>query len=167
MLINEILDALNRQITLEQFSSNLYMSAGSWCMVNGFAGSGKFLMGHASEETMHRDKLFDYVIETGGQALIEQIDKPQQQWNSLEDVFISTLEHERSITKSINELVALCFELKDFSTFNFLQWYVSEQHEEEALFMGIIDKFKLIGDDKRSLFFIDKEISSKAVSSNQ
>ena len=160
MLTEEILKSMNTQINLEHFSSNLYMSAGSWCIVNGYEGAGRFLMAHAKEETMHMDKLFNYIIETGNHALVGQIDKPRQNWDSLKDVFQDTLEHERTITKSINELVALCFESKDFSTFNFLQWYVAEQHEEEALFMGIVDKFKLVGEDNKGLFFIDREIAN-------
>lgn len=160
MLTKEILQSMNKQITKEQFASNLYLSAGSWCMANGFEGAGKFLFNHAKEETIHMEKLFNYIIETGNQAFIDKIDKPEQQWNSLKDLFEYTLEHEKMITESINRLVALCFDSKDFSTFNFLQWYVAEQHEEEALFMNIIDKFKLIGDDSKSLFFLDREIGA-------
>lgn len=162
MLAKEVKDALNNQINLEHFSSNLYLSSGSWCIANGYEGSGKFLLNHAKEETMHMEKLFNYVLETGEQALIGQIDCPRQTWGSLKEVFEDTLEHERSVTKSINDLVGLCFKTNDFSTFNFLQWYVAEQHEEEALFMGIVDKFKLIGEDNKGLFFIDREIGQGA-----
>ena len=158
MLKTEIIDYLNNQINLEHFSSNLYLSSGAWCIVNGYEGSGRFLLDHAKEEMTHMEKLFEYIIETGGQPLIGQIDKPQQNWGSLKEVFESTLDHERKITESINNLVGLCFESKDFSTFNFLQWYVAEQHEEEALFMGIVDKFKLIGEGNKGLYLIDREI---------
>lgn len=167
MLSKEIKDALNLQINLEHYSSNLYLSAGAWCIANGYEGSGKFLLDHAKEETMHMDKLFNYVLETGEQALIGQIDRPRQDWGSLKEVFEDTLEHERSITKSINELVGLCFRSNDFSTFNFLQWYVAEQHEEEALFMGIVDKFKIMGEDGKALFFIDREIGQGADSTTK
>lgn len=160
MLKKDVLDLLNQQINLEHFSSNLYLASASWCIAHGFENSGKFLLNHAKEETMHMDKLFSYVLETGSQALIGAIEAPQNEWASLKEVFEETLNHERKVTESINNLVAVCFKTNDFSTFNFLQWYVSEQHEEEALFMGIVDKFKLMGEDGKALFFIDREIGS-------
>lgn len=160
MLSDKILVAMNEQINLEHYSSNLYLSAGSWCMVNGYEGAGSFLIQHAKEETLHMDKLFNYIIETGSHGLIGSIDKPKQNWNTLKEVFEDTLDHEIMNTKSINNLVALCFENKDFSTFNFLQWYVAEQHEEEVLFNGILDKFKLVGEDNKGLFFVDREIAN-------
>jgi ferritin len=158
MLHSKILTLLNEQINLEHFSSNLYLSSGAWCIANGYENSGQFLLTHAKEELMHMDKLFTYILETGSRALVGAIEKPKDSWETLRAVFEDTLEHERKVTERINNLVANCFQQNDFSTFNFLQWYVAEQHEEEALFMGILDKFKLIGEDSKALFFIDREI---------
>ena len=158
MLSEKVLNSLNNQIALEQYSSNLYMSAGSWCSANGYEGSAKFLIGHAKEELTHMGKLFSYVLETGAQAVLDKIDKPKSEWSSLKQVFEETLAHELKITESINKLVSQCFESGDYSSFNTLQWYVAEQHEEEALFRSILDKFKLIGDDPRGLFLLDQEI---------
>ncbi len=160
MLQNTILDKLNHQINLEHFSSNLYLSMSSWCNAQGLNGASKFLEIHSQEELSHMHKLFKYVNETGSQAIISSIEAPDTQFKDIKDVFEQTYKHEQLITKSINELVDLTLKEKDYATFNFLQWYVSEQHEEEALFKGIIDKMNIIGLEGRGLFMIDKEIGN-------
>ncbi len=159
MLSNSMLERLNTQINLEFYSSNLYLQMSAWADHNGLEGSAAFLKAHAAEEMQHMQKLFDYVLETGGMPKLGNIDMPQTEYKSLREIFELTLAHEKEITKAINELVALAFETKDFSTFNFLQWYVAEQHEEENLFNTVLDKMDLLGDDPKNLFFIDREIA--------
>lgn len=158
MLSNEILNKLNEQITLENYSSNVYLAMSSWCKANGFDGASKFLYQHSKEELAHMDKLFSYINETGSQAIIDKIDKPQSNYDNISEVFNKIYEHERYITQKINALVDIALTSKDFSTFQFLQWYVAEQHEEEALFKGIIDKINIIGLDGKGSYLIDKEI---------
>lgn len=158
MLSERLVKCLNEQINLEFYSSNLYLQMSSWCDANGYEGCATFLRKHATEEQGHMNRLFDYVNETGAMAIIGQIDAPPIEFNSLAEVFELTYQHECHITKCINELVNVSFEEKDFSTFNFLQWYVSEQHEEEHLFNSILDKVKLIGTEGKALFFLDQEI---------
>lgn len=158
MLSETIVSLLNRQINREFYSSNLYLQMSAWCEYKGLPGSGAFLKAHADEELAHGRKLFDYVHEAGGMPLIGSIANPPTEFASLVDVLEKTYEHEKSITASINELVGAALAEKDFSTFQFLQWYVSEQHEEEKLFRSILDKATLIGSEGRSLYFLDKEI---------
>ncbi len=158
MLSESIVALLNRQINREFYSSNLYLQMSAWCEFKGLPGSGEFLKSHADEELAHGRKLFDYVHEAGGMPLIGSIAQPPMDYASLTDVFEKTYEHEKFITASINELVGAALAEKDFSTFQFLQWYVSEQHEEEKLFRSILDKATLIGTEGRSLYFLDKEI---------
>ena len=160
MLQKTILDKLNHQINLEHFSSNLYLSMSSWCNAQGLNGAAKFLEIHSQEELSHMHKLFKYINETGSQAIIAGIEALDTQFKDIKDVFEQRYKHEQLITKSINELVDLTLKEKDYATFNFLQWYVSEQHEEEALFKGIIDKMNIIGLEGRGLFMIDKEIGN-------
>ena len=105
-------------------------------------------------------KLFKYVSETSGMPLLGKIDAPKNDYKSLKEVFETTLEHEKLVTSKINELVEVTFANKDYSTFNFLQWYVAEQHEEEKLFNSIIDKFNLVGEDGHSLYFIDRDLAT-------
>jgi ferritin len=158
MLSEKMLKALNEQITLEFYSSNLYLQMSSWCEYNALDGCAKFLKSHAAEEMEHMQRLFTYVNETGGLAIVGQIDAPPVEFESISHVFQETYEHEVYITGKINRLAKIAQEEDDFSTFNFLQWYVAEQHEEEKLFKSIIDKIEMIGPS--GLFFIDKEVEN-------
>ena len=158
MLSQSMIDKLNAQITLEHYSANLYLQMSAWCDHKGYTGCAAFLKQHAAEEMMHMHKLFAYVSETGGLAVLGAIDAPPTQYEDLGAVFEMTLAHEREITQAINTLAAAALAEQDFSTFNFLQWYVAEQHEEEALFMGIVDKINIIGLDGKGIYYLDKEI---------
>ncbi|EIJ71608.1 non-heme ferritin [Pasteurella bettyae] len=160
MLKKAITDKLNEQINLEFYSSNIYLQMSAWCSKHGYEGSAAFLLRHADEEMEHMQKLFTYISETGGLPLLGKIEAPQHKFNSLREIFEITLKHEKLVTSKINELVEVTFEHKDYSTFNFLQWYVAEQHEEEKLFNGIIDKFNILGEEGRSLYLIDKELAN-------
>lgn len=158
MLKPVILDLLNKQINLEHYSSNLYLAMSSWCNAQGLEGSAKFLADHSKEELQHMHKLFNYVNETGSQAIINSVDAPENEFKNIKEVFELTFQHEQFITNKINELVDYTLAQKDYASFNFLQWYVSEQHEEEALFKSILDKIEIIGLDGRGLHLVDKEI---------
>ena len=130
----------------------------AWCDFKGFEGSATFFRAHALEEMDHMQRLFTYVNETGALAQLGQIEAPPTEFDSLQDVFEKTYEHEVEVTRAINGLADTAFQEKDYSTFNFLQWYVAEQHEEETLFKGILDKFEILGTDGKALFMIDREI---------
>ena len=160
MLNQIIINKLNDQINLEFYSSNVYLQMSAWCSKHGYKGAAAFLLRHADEELEHMQKLFNYVSETSGMPLLGKIDAPKHDYSSLREVFEITLEHEKLVTSKINELVEVTFESKDYSAFNFLQWYVAEQHEEEKSFSGIIDRFNLVGEDGKGLFFIDRELAT-------
>lgn len=162
MLKQAIIDKLNEQINLEFYSSNVYLQMSSWCSKNGFSGAASFLLRHADEELEHMQKLFDYVSETGGLPLLGKIEAPRKEYASLKELFDVVFEHEKHVTAKINELVEVAFGEKDYSTFNFLQWYVAEQHEEEFLCNSILNKFKLLGEDGKSLYYIDKDLQKLA-----
>ena len=160
MLTQAMIDKLNHQVNLEFYSSNLYLQMSAWCDFKGFVGCAGFLRAHAQEEMDHMHRLFTYVNETGALAVLGTIEAPPTEFASLQDVFEKTYEHEVFITKAINELADTAFQAKDYSTFNFLQWYVAEQHEEETLFKGILDKFEILGTEGQALYMIDKEIAA-------
>ncbi|MDT8325178.1 MAG: non-heme ferritin [Bacteroidota bacterium] len=162
MLSNTMVEKLNDQINVEFESANLYLQMAAWCAWKGYAGAEAFLKTHAEEERMHMMKLFNYIGETGALAKIGSTDQPKMEYEALASMFEQILEHERFVTGKINELVAAAYEEKDFSTLNFLQWYVAEQHEEETLFSSLLDKIKLIGQDGRGLYLIDKELGKLA-----
>ena len=112
------------------------------------------------------DRLLNYVNETGALAKLGTIEAPPTEYAHLRAIFEETYEHEVLITKKINELAHTAFTTQDYSTFNFLQWYVAEQHEEETLFKGILDKFDLVGTDGQGLFMLDREIAALASKPN-
>ncbi len=160
MLSKNLVGKLNDQINLEFFSSNLYLQMAAWCESQGLRGSAFFLAKHAGEEMEHMRKLFDYVNETGSLAVLGAIAAPATDYPSLGDLFTKVLAHEREVTARINAIVDAALQEKDFATFNFLQWFVAEQHEEENLIGEIVDKVKLVGGDGRGLFLLDREIAS-------
>lgn len=157
-LFEETENLLNEQIKLEAVSSAIYLSMASWCEIKGFENSSAFLYDHADEERMHMMKLFKYVNEAGGHALQPEITKIPHDFKSLRGIFEEILEHEIVVTKSIHALVDHCFSMKDFTTFNFLQWYVTEQREEETMARRILELFDIIGEEGLGLWTIDQEI---------
>jgi len=149
---------LNRQIQAEASSSQLYLSMASWAEVEGINGTAEFLYRHSDEERQHMLKLVKFVNERGGQAIIPKLDAPKSDFQSLKQVFDSLLEHELMVTNMINEIVHICLEEKDYTTHNFMQWFVAEQLEEEALARELVDRLKLIGDDKGGLYLFDRDL---------
>lgn len=160
MLNKKVIKKLNQQINHEMFSANLYLQMSSWCAAHGFDGAAAFLAEHAQEESQHMQRIFNYMIDAGEQPEIRAIEAPESNFTSLQDVFQKTFDHEVFITEKINELVGTAMRENDYSAFNFLQWYVAEQHEEEKLFKSIVDKFELLGTDGQSLYFIDQQLAS-------
>ncbi len=155
--------ALNAQIEKEAFASQIYLSMASWAENNGLNGTAQFMYTHSDEERFHMLKLVKFVNERGGKAVIPPVAKPPVDFKNLEDLFTRLLEHEISVTKSINDLVGLCLDERDYTTHNFIQWYVSEQLEEEALARTILDKIKLIGNDKGGMYLFDKDLENSAI----
>ncbi|PHQ69941.1 MAG: ferritin [Sneathiella sp.] len=158
MLSEKLVDRLNEQINLEFYSSNLYLQMSSWCDHQGLEGSAAFLRDHAGDEMNHMQRLFTYVNECGAIAVLGEIAAPPTQYESIEQIFDKTYEHECIVTQKINGLADVAFTEKDYSTFNFLQWYVAEQHEEEMLFKSILDKLRIIGTKGQGLFQFDQEL---------
>ena len=162
MLTEKLEKAIIEQIKAEEESSRLYLSMASWCEVNGYAGAADFLFEHATEERGHGLKLLNYVNDRGGHAKVLALEEPAAEFESLQAVFEQVLQHEILVTSLINNIVALSMEEKDYTTHNFLQWFVMEQIEEESLARSILDKFKLTEGEKGGLFHIDKELSGMA-----
>ncbi|AGH81878.1 ferritin-like protein [Psychromonas sp. CNPT3] len=162
MLAYTMVEKLNEQINLEFYSSNLYLQMSAWCEDKGFDGAAMMLRAHAGEEMQHMNRLFTYVSETGALPILGAIEAPPHEFNSLKEIFEATYEHECLITRQINALTHVAFSTQDYSTFNFLQWYVAEQHEEEKLFKGILDKISLVGEEGKALFWIDKDLAKLA-----
>ena len=134
-----------------------------WCQQKGYPGAAKFLYEHAEEERMHMLKFVHYLNDRGGKVNLAVLNKPEYEFDSLQDVFEKVMKHEEFITNSINSLYEVTVVEKDYTSMNFLQWYITEQLEEENLFNTILDKIKLVGKDKAGMFHIDKDLDSMAV----
>ena len=161
MISSKIQSLLNQQIEKEAYSSQLYLSMAVWADEKGYKGTADFMFEHADEERMHMIKLVKFLSERGGNVLISSIEQPENNFKDIGDVFQLLLEHEMMITNSINEIVHETLAAKDYTTNHFLQWYVSEQLEEEALARTILDRLKLIGGaDSAGLYLFDRDIAS-------
>lgn len=150
--------ALNEQIQKEEYSSRLYLTMAIWSEANGFPGAADFLYEHAEEERMHMLKLIHYVNDRGGNCELLDVKVPPLKYESVLDIFTQIKEHEEYVTDSINQLYQVTMDERDYTTGNFLQWYITEQIEEESLFNTILDKIRLVGSDKSGMFHIDKEL---------
>lgn len=164
MISNTIENALNQQIDLEGFSSMYYLSMASWCQVKGYNGVAAFLYHHSNEEREHMLKLFHYINDRGGHALVPPFAAPQNSFSNINEIFEIVHSHEIKVSNEISNLVDLCMQEKDYTTHNFLQWYVAEQIEEEALARNILDKLKLIGEDKGGMYLFDRDLESMSAS---
>lgn len=162
MLSTKVSEALNTQIILEASSSQYYLAMASWAETQGLNGVSSFLYTHADEERMHMLKLIKFVNERGGHGVVPALKQPPTTFKSVKAIFEEILKHEIKVTLEINNLVDITLKEKDYTTHNFLQWYVSEQIEEEALARQIVDKLKLIGDDKSGLYFFDRDMGTMA-----
>jgi len=161
MIKENILDALNKQINKEFYSAYLYLSMSTYAESIGLKGFAQWLKVQSQEELDHAMRIYNYVIERGGRVKLYAIEEPKNDWKSIIEVFEDGYKHEQFMTESINNLMDLAISEKDYATVNFLQWFVNEQVEEEASFSEILDKLKLIGDDKRGLFMLDKELGQR------
>jgi ferritin len=155
--------ALNDQVQKEASSSQFYLAMASWAERNGLNGTAKFMYQHSDEERFHMLKLIHFINERGGKALIPSLEQPPKEFENLENVFELLLEHEIRVTESINNLVDICLQQKDYTTHNFVQWYVSEQLEEEALARTVLDKLRLIGGDKGGMYMFDRDLENAAI----
>lgn len=158
MLTPIIQDALNKQVIIEAQSSQVYLAMASWAETQGFEGVSQFMYAHSDEERMHMLKLVKFINERGGHAIISSLVAPPVSFGSFKEMFQELFNHEVAVSASINDLVDISLKEKDYATHNFLQWYVSEQIEEEALARNILDKISLIGDDKSGFYLFDNDI---------
>lgn len=158
MLKKKVEDICNRQVEREGYSSNLYLAMASWAEINGLAGVAQWMYVQSEEERLHMLKFIKYINERGGKAIFPAFKKPPMDFKNVEEMFREVLKHEQFVTASINEIVALTLEEKDFNTHNFLQWFVFEQVEEEASARAILDKLKLGG--KSNMYQFDRDIMS-------
>jgi len=161
MLSKKMEKALNEQIKWELYSGYMYLSMSAWFADQGLSGFAHWMRLQAQEELAHAMRFFDYVVERGGRAVLAAIDAPPVSWKSPLEAMEKTLEHEQLVTKRINDLVDVAKSGKDHATDIMLQWFVSEQVEEEDSVGEVLAKVRLIGKDGGGLYMLDKELSSR------
>ncbi|MFO7669413.1 MAG: ferritin [Bacteroidales bacterium] len=158
MLPKKVEDILNEQILREDYSSQLYLAMASWAENKGFEGISGWLYAQAEEERIHMLKMLRYINNRSGVAVIPGIKEPPKDFGDIFSLFDQVLAHEKFISGSINAIIAVCITENDFTTQNWIQWFVNEQIEEEASVKGIIDKLNLVG--KNNLYIFDRDILS-------
>jgi ferritin len=158
----KILKALNQQLNLELSSSYEYLGISAFFESANLSGFATWMRIQSQEETTHASKIFDYILQTGGKVELEQINAPSFVYKTPKDVFELTYKHEQKVTASINNLVGLAIDAKDYATNNFLQWFVNEQVEEESTALKILERIKMIEDSKGGLLYLDKELAKRA-----
>lgn len=164
MVSKKVEDALNNQVAKEAMSSQVYLAMASWAEVQGLEGVASFLYQHSDEERMHALKLMRYINERGGHAVVPALDRPPKEMKGIMDIFKSILQQEVEVSGEINAIVDLCLKEKDYTTHNFMQWYVAEQIEEERLARTLLDRLNLIGNDKGGLYLFDRDLKQSAAS---
>ncbi len=161
MISEKIEKAINAQINAELYSSYLYLSMNSWFANVSLTGFAQWMKVQAQEEASHAMILYQYLLDRGGRVLLAPIEQPQQEWDCAKCVFEDVYKHEQYVTSLINEIVTLAMDEKDHATVAALQWFVTEQVEEEASALEILDHLKLIGEDKSALLMKDKELLAR------
>jgi len=161
MIKKKVEEALNNQINAELYSSYMYLSMASFFESIDLPGFANWMRVQVQEENFHGMKMFDFVLERSGRVILQPIEAPPFEWKSAEDVFAVTLEHEQKVTGMINDLVFLAREERDNATEIFLQWFVTEQVEEEDTAGTILGQLKMIKNEAQALFMMDKELGQR------
>ncbi len=161
MITKKVGEALNEQINAELYSAYLYLSMEAYFESVSLAGFANWMRIQTQEELMHAMKIYDFVIERDGKVLLKAIEQPQRAWESPLAVSEAVYKHEQKVTGLINDLVNLAIEEKDHATNTFLQWFVSEQVEEEKNACDIVVKLKLVKDSPQALFMLDEQMAQR------
>jgi ferritin len=161
MLDEKMQAALNGQLNAELYSSYLYLSMSAYFQSISLPGFANWMRIQAQEELVHAMKFYDFINERGGRVQLKPVEGPPMDWSSPLDVFENTYKHEQKVTGLINDLVNLAVKEGDHATNIFLQWFVTEQVEEEASADEVVQKLKLMGDAKGGLFMLDREMGQR------
>ncbi len=161
MLSKKVQKALNEQLNAELYSAYLYLSMNAFFKTVNLDGFANWMSAQAQEELTHAMKFYEFINQRGGRVVLTEIEAPPTEWDSFRTVFEETLKHEQKVTTLINALVETALEERDHATNIFLQWFVTEQIEEEENVGNVLEQLKLIGEDKGALFMMDRELSKR------
>ncbi len=161
MLSEKMEKALNKHLNEELYSSYLYLSMSAYFESKNLSGFANWMKVQYQEENLHAMKFYAYILQKGGKVKLLKIDEPKTEWNSTIEVYEDTLNHEQKITGLINDLVDLAVQERDHATVTFLNWFVTEQVEEEANVVKILEDLKMIADNRSGLFMLDRELATR------
>ncbi len=164
MISNKLEKELNKQMNAELYSAYLYLSMSAYLAEKNLNGFSHWMKLQFEEEQAHAMKFFQYILDRGGKVSLEKINEPKSSWDGIIDLFENVLKHEENVTSLINNLVNVAIEEKDHATVTLLQWYVSEQVEEEATVSDILNQLKLIEGKGSGLFMLDREAKTRSFS---
>ena len=161
MISKKMEEALNKQINAEVYSAYLYFSMAADFETKNLPGFAQWMYMQAQEEFGHATRFYNYINEQQGKASLTAIDGPPTEWATPLEVFEAAYKHEQHVTSLINDLVALAMEEKDFASNIFLQWFVTEQVEEESNAATIVEELKMVGNSVQGLFMLDRELGQR------
>lgn len=161
MISTKIAELINTQIAKEQYAAQYYLSMSAWFYAKDLDGIANYFRVQSKEELMHADKMFDYMVDVGGEIIIGEIPQPPNQFFDAKDIFEKAFEHEKIVTKSIFNILKNANDEGDFATVSFLQWFVNEQVEEEANASQLVTKIKMVSDNPSALYLFDQELGQR------
>lgn len=162
MLSQKLEDAINEQINSEFYAAHLYLSMSAYCETQSLGGFAHWLRMQYSEELSHGLKLFDFILDRGGRVVLQAIEQPQVEFESVAAIMEMALEHERKVTALIDSLYELALDEKDYSAHVLLEWFVDEQVEEEKILTEIVDHLRIVGDDGTGLLMLDSRLKERS-----
>ena len=162
MISDKMQQALNEQVNTEFYSAYMYLAMSAYCNTIGLPGFAHWMRMQYEEEIMHVTKMYDYILGQSGKVHLKTVDEPPQTYGTPLEIFQTTLEHEQVVTKLINQLMDLAVDERDYATQTFLQWYVTEQVEEESNVNDILAPLRMVGEDKSGLMMIDQQLGGRA-----
>lgn len=161
MISEKLLDAFNQQLKYEFEAANIYLAMAAYCKAEDLDGFANFFIVQAEEERFHAMKFFNFIDEIGERIIMSGYDNPNNSYDSLEDVFTAALKHEQKVTAQINNLMSLALEEKHYASVNFLNWFIDEQVEEEAMFSALIAKIKRVINSPEGIYMLDNELAQR------
>jgi ferritin len=161
MLSERLLKELNEQVKYELYSAHYYLAMAAYCASEDLDGFANFFKVQAEEEKFHAMKFFDFINDMDGRVTILALEEPNNEFNSVLDVFKAALEHEKFVTSRIYKLMDIAVEEKEHATISLLKWFVDEQVEEENSMKMIIKKLERLGDNSQGLYMLDEELSQR------
>jgi len=159
MLKKNVLKALNEQVTAEMFSAYVYLGMSAWCEDRNLPGFAAWMRKQFEEEQKHAPKILDYVLERGDTVTLGALAQPPAVYRSLQEVWEKTYAHEQHVTALIHKIYALAQKEQDFATQALMQWFVTEQVEEEQQASSILEQVKMVGTNSSAVFFLDRHVN--------